>query len=193
METSPLPPALLGVHNRSGLTLCLLLSIDVECCHKNCFCMLSSLARIHCGSLKTATVNSTAGSMIAFSSIILTATLVERLAAMASRFLTFRILKAQLASTRSSVLAWYPKYLVVCLWRSIGMSSNSNRATTVLRKISSLFAGCTNSQESFPKRRTIDSTTGICPAWCKKLAESSTKAENICSWIERPGCRSPRI
>ena len=46
------------------------------------------------GSLKTAAVNNTAKSMIAFSSIILTATLVERLAAVASRFLTFRIRKS---------------------------------------------------------------------------------------------------
>ena len=46
-----------------------------------------------------AAINNTAGSMITFSSIILTSTLVERLAAVASRFLTFRIRKAHLAST----------------------------------------------------------------------------------------------
>ena len=168
METRPIPPAPLGVYNKPGLTLCLLLPVDVECCHKNCFCKLCSSALAHCGSLKTAAVNNTAGSMIAFSSIILTATLVERLAAVASRFLTFRIRKAQLASTKSPVPTWYPKYRVVCPWQSTGIPSNSDIATAVLRKISSLFAGCTDRPESCPNRCTIASTAVICPALCKK-------------------------
>ena len=46
--------------------------------------------------LKTAVVNNTAGSMIAFSSIIPT-TLIERLAPMASHLMAFRIRIAQLA------------------------------------------------------------------------------------------------
>ena len=41
-----------------------------------------------------AAVNNTDGSIISFSSIILTEMLVERLAAVASLFLTFRIRKA---------------------------------------------------------------------------------------------------
>ena len=77
-----------------GLTLCRLLSVDVECCHNNCFCMLCSSALAHCGSRKMAAVNNTDGSIISFSSIILTEMLVERLAAVASLFLTFRIRKA---------------------------------------------------------------------------------------------------
>ena len=87
METSPIPPAPLGVYNRSGLALYLLLTVDVECSQEftSAFVQLSSR---HCRSLKTAAANNTTGSMIASSSIILTATLVERLAAVASRFLT---------------------------------------------------------------------------------------------------------
>ena len=135
---------------------------------QNCFCMLCSSALAHCRSLKTAAVNNTAGRMIAFSSIILTSTLVERLAAVASRFLTFRIRKAQLASTKSTVPTWYPKYRVVCPWQSTVNPSNSDIATAVLRKISSLFAGCTDRPESCPNRCTIASTAVICPALCKK-------------------------
>ena len=86
MKTSPIPLAPLGVYNKPGLTLCLLLMVDVECCHKTCFCMLYSSALAHCGSLKTVAVNNTAASMIAFSSIILTTMLVERLAAVIAAF-----------------------------------------------------------------------------------------------------------
>ena len=61
--------------------MCLLLTVDVECCHKNCFFMLCSSALAHFGSLKTVAVNNTASSMIAFSSIM-----VERLAAVIAAF-----------------------------------------------------------------------------------------------------------
>ena len=66
--------------------MCLLLTLDVECCHKNCFCMLCSSAFAHFGSLKTVAVNNTAASMIAFSSIIPTTMLVERLAGVIAAF-----------------------------------------------------------------------------------------------------------
>ena len=96
METSPIPPTPLGLYNRPGLTLCLLLTVDVECCHKNCFCMLCSSALAHFGSLKTVAVNNTAASMIAFSSIILTTMLVERLAAVIAAFWQFGSVKLNL-------------------------------------------------------------------------------------------------
>ena len=67
--------------------------------------MLYSSALAHCGSRKMVAVNNTAGSMLAFSIIILKVTLVERLTAVASRFLTFWIRKFQFASTRSPVPA----------------------------------------------------------------------------------------
>ena len=50
----------------------------LECCHKNCFPMLWSSALVHCGSRKTAAVNNIAGSMRAFSNIIVTANLAPR-------------------------------------------------------------------------------------------------------------------
>ena len=74
---------------------------------------------------ETAAVSNTAGSMIVFSIIILMAMLVERLAVVARRFLTFRIRKVQLASTGSPLLSWYPIYLVVCPWQSTGIPSKS--------------------------------------------------------------------
>ena len=61
--------------------------------------------------------------MNAFSSIILTATLVKRLAAVSRRFLTGCIREAQLAATRFSVPTWYRKYLLVCPCRNIGIPS----------------------------------------------------------------------
>ena len=146
--------------------------------------MLGSSALAHRGSLKTTAVNNTAGSMIAFISIILTATLVERLAAVASRSLTCRIRKAQFASTKSPDPIWYPKYRVICQWQSTITPSSSDRETSVLRNISSFFAGCTDRLDSSSKRRTRASTAGNCRALCNKNVESSTKADNFCSWKE---------
>ena len=155
--------------------------------------MLCSSALAHCGSLKTAAANNTADSRIAFSSIILTATLIERLAAVASRFLTFRIRKVQLASTMSPVPTWYPINRVVCPWQSTGIPSNSDIATAVLREISSLFAGCTDSPESSTNQRTMDSTAVICPRGVKKLLSHRRRRKKFLFLGRRPGCRSPRI
>ena len=75
---------------QSGIDFASATVVDVKYCHKSCFCMLCISACVHFGSWKPTVVNNTTGSMIAFSSIILTATLLKRLAATARRFLTFQ-------------------------------------------------------------------------------------------------------
>jgi len=71
IDAIPTPPADFGVKTNPWLILWREVCVPVACCHRNCFCMLTSCLTAQLGMLKTATVNRIAGSIMKLSSVTL--------------------------------------------------------------------------------------------------------------------------